>query len=719
MSVLKKAFVLFAFFFFLNVSPILADCQISSTVSTLDSNSSGFIITLTNNGPNQSSWIKIPLNFTNLANLVPQTIQEPGWTQDTGTLDTYIYSGGNLGVNETVHFDTSVDTIGATSGTVTWTWQYSENTNGVPASSCNIGFNVTGTATLPVISNTVISIGNKSATLNWNTDVATTGVVNFGLTSSYGSTLTTSSGSSHSASLTDLSPSTTYHYQISATSADGTSTTTDATFTTAAPDVTTTTTTTVTTTTTITVAPPPPPKDTISPTINVTTDFSKPFKSSPTIKGSSSDAGATNPGIGKIEYSLDGGKNWLPVDSIKGLNKTNTTFDFTPTALDDGNYSIKVRAKDIAGNIGTSKTELMIIDRLPPQVGSNLFTLGPLSLRPDSSNNYYSISGVPIHIVFSAVGGPTSIDLSYDTQTLSFQKNIESGLWSGIFSASSPGKYLLKAHSIDGAKNETDRNLGNLTILNPGKILDIDGKQIQGANIKVFIYNNSHKKFVIWDSEPFGQQNPQKTDNLGQYKLFLPPGKFYLEVTASGHRKLRSDIFQLALPTPINLDFKLEKAFFLGKWWAKTVNIPVPSPFLSTSPENSVIGKPLVDFDLSTPDFAFNNTTILGKPTIITFFSTWHPQTSDQLLALDAFKNNNPGVNVYGVAVQESTSKIDTFRKIGGYSSPLIADPDGILVLPLSIQTLPTHIFMDRKGIIKSVTSGFLNETGILNKVLN
>lgn len=89
-------------------------------------------------------------------------------------------------------------------------------------------------ATAPVISGVSVSgIGENGATVTWNTNEPTTGQVNFGLTSALGSstTLETTASTTHSATISGLSASTTYTYQIAATDAAGnTATTSLATF---------------------------------------------------------------------------------------------------------------------------------------------------------------------------------------------------------------------------------------------------------------------------------------------------------------------------------------------------------------------------------------------------------------------------------------------------------------------------------------------------------
>jgi hypothetical protein len=77
-----------------------------------------------------------------------------------------------------------------------------------------------GDVAAPVISNVQAVPTSTGATITWTTNEAATSVVNYGLTSGYGSTSTNASlVTSHSIALTGLSPSTTYHYQVSSADA--------------------------------------------------------------------------------------------------------------------------------------------------------------------------------------------------------------------------------------------------------------------------------------------------------------------------------------------------------------------------------------------------------------------------------------------------------------------------------------------------------------------
>ncbi len=97
---------------------------------------------------------------------------------------------------------------------------------------------VLGGSAPPVISNVqATGITNSAATITWTTDSASSSQVNYGLTTSYGSSspLDNTPVTSHSVTISGLAANTLYHYRVISTNAYGTTNSADYTFTTAGP----------------------------------------------------------------------------------------------------------------------------------------------------------------------------------------------------------------------------------------------------------------------------------------------------------------------------------------------------------------------------------------------------------------------------------------------------------------------------------------------------
>lgn len=683
-----------------------------------------------------AQWVKISRpssNFTiNSHNISPP----PGGSV---SFDSSQITYSFLGPNSTFSFTASVTAGSSEASAADWGIQLSDDGGGVNPTSCG-GSHSTAISSsqsdtsAPSISNIVVTdVNTTSVKVTWTTDENSSSSVDYGISDSYGSSGSgDGSTTSHSVSLSSLSAGTTYHYKVKSADSSGNSAeSADNTFSTAVSGSTSsqpaqnTTTKTVTVTVTPTPTPTPAP-DKIPPLISLDTSFEKPFPNSPKIEGrvTDSDAGGVVGGVSKLDYSIDDGKNWLPVDQLTYPGAKFSRFIFTPSIFEDGNYKLRMRALDLSGNFGYLRETTLIIDRLPPQVGGVLFTAGPQII---SSKNgiFFALAGLKEKITLSSVGGPTEIEILANLSHLgNLSKNLENGLWSGFLTFDKAGLYKLTASAVDGAENKTERSLGNVAVLENGTVSD--GKNpIKDALVSLYFFEQSSQKFILWDGKTFEQDNPQKTDGLGHYRLVVPPGKYYLQISAPGYKMINSQIFSLDQTLPINSNFKLEKkfGFSLGPFFIslpdftlKQLQVKLNYPILPQA-EDNLKGKELPYFSLKMDDKELNANTFKGKQTILTFLSSWSPLTFEQLNILGQIDQKE--INVGVIMSQDTISRISIFSKIGGYKLPLIADPDGILVEPLGILNLPTHIFLDRKGIIKKVKSGVLTKDELLENLVN
>jgi len=173
---------------------------------------SGFNVSITISKVNGSSAVQVYANTRTVSNTLTQNQTEVlNWTYNFQEAGTY-----NIKV-ETLKSDS-----------------YSAN------NKKEIRINITGSSgdtTPPVISNVAASgITASGATITWTTDEASSSVVEYGTTTSYGQSATGASGvTSHSVTLSGLSASTTYHFRVkSADAAGNTATSSDYTFITSA-----------------------------------------------------------------------------------------------------------------------------------------------------------------------------------------------------------------------------------------------------------------------------------------------------------------------------------------------------------------------------------------------------------------------------------------------------------------------------------------------------
>lgn len=732
----KKLFFFIALFFLVFTAPQVRGaavvCTANFSPNAIQPNTSNyFTLSISNNDVSTIRWFKITKPFPSLS---ISGVSASGWNASYTSDSSDITFTGNLLSQEnplTVNFNSNVTAGDGSSGN--WSVQASDDPNGTSPTNCggSAGLSVTSSApdtTPPSINNlTVSNISATSATVSWTTDENSTSVVNYGL--EYPGPGTDSSGTlttSHSLTLTQsIGALTTYYFQVCSTDSSGNqSCTNQDSFTTPALGATTApiqpTSTVVTNTVTKIVGPTPTPTpapDRTPPSTVILSDFSKPYKEAPKIMGKSSD---DRSGVAKVEYSIDNGQNWLPVD-----NGT-TNFEFTPLGLEDGNYEIKVRATDGRGNVGISKGYTLVIDRLPPRIGSTLFSLGPQIIGGENDGLIMTLPGLDIQLAMSAVGGPTKINLTVADKNYSLIKNIDNGLWFTNLLFDKPGIYTVNVDSIDGALNTTHKKLNDIIVLDNGRVSSINGP-IQDAEVVLYSQDPVSRRFVVWDGSPYGIKNPQRTDKNGHYSLFIPSGTYYLHINKYGFKSINTNIFTTSNSLPITEYFTLEPSRFItfGPWKISlpdfretTKKISLKIPTLSSYKQESFIGKELPDFNFSRGDNTITNLDLRGKRTVISFLPTWSPSTPQQLDILEGLAKNTE-INVVVIVPQEKKSLVEIFRKKGRYNLPIVADSDGDLQEKMDLSSIPTHVFINNKGIIKNIKSGVLTNDELLNNLLD
>lgn len=165
------------------------------------------------------------------------------WTTDENATSTVEYgptsSYGNVSTSASSVMLHSITLTGLTSSTL-YHFRVSSGDpfNNYVTSSDYTFTTATSDVTAPIISSIASSTTATTATITWTTNESATSTVNFGATTSYGTASSSSSFvTSHSLTLPNLTPSTSYHFQISSgDSSNNYAISSDYTFTTAYPN---------------------------------------------------------------------------------------------------------------------------------------------------------------------------------------------------------------------------------------------------------------------------------------------------------------------------------------------------------------------------------------------------------------------------------------------------------------------------------------------------
>jgi peroxiredoxin len=539
------------------------------------------------------------------------------------------------------------------------------------------------------------SLTKTSATITWTTNELADSFVEYGTDTSYGAIAgQEDSVTNHSVVLTGLTPGTTYHFRVKSTDGnDNQTTSSDNTFTTVEIDRT-------------------PPKIALAP-YEAVYAISK-----PTISGTVTDDLS---GVDSLSYTLDG-INFIP---ISGTASFNIALEFA-----DGNYRLQVKAIDKEGNVALSSPARFVIDTLPPSLAASSFFLGPQKLIPDSDGSLVVSSGAKLTLTISAVGGPTMVQVKTNGETYSLQRIAGTNLWQGEVVFSSQGQFNLEGLSEDGAGNKVVQNLNSINVLSKGVVTDGSGEPLEEAEVFVYVWVDEASPFLtgewqLWQSEGYGQQNSQKTDEGGGFYYFLPEGKYQLVVEKDGFQDFVSQAFAVDKPTPLNLSIRLSSGLSFKvadisvklPWFldifAKKQEISLGTPVFETE---TLVGKKAEDFTLPSTlggDVSLGN--YRGRAVLITFWASWDPACSEQIAVLD--KLDTSDVVFLSISVQESLVRVASLLRRGGYDRQSLVDEDGKLVEGYQVFDIPKHILIGDDGVMKKVKVGTMTKDEILNFV--
>lgn len=267
-------------------------------------------------------------------------------------------------------------------------------------------------------------------------------------------------------------------------------------------------------------------------------------------------------------------------------------------------------------------------------------------------------------------------------------------------------------------------------VLNPGQVR-YEEQSIDGATITVFVKDPTLGSFAVWNGAPYGIANPQKTTTTGNFSLNLPQGTYYIEIAKTGYQSIKTQVFHLKQSTPVINTFQLKsgRVLRLGNWI-----LPLPQLFslfttdkieltLLLQDENTLL-KPKYLIDKEVPAFIIESETkaltsldLRGKPTVISLITSWQPETGSQLVEFERLAQETE-INLVPVFIQSPPAFASLYKARGGYKLPFYTDRDGLLVEPLGITTLPTHLFLSRRGVVKNITTGVLTSGEIVSKIV-
>lgn len=118
--------------------------------------------------------------------------------------------------------------------------------------------------------------------------------------------------------------------------------------------------------------------------------------------------------------------------------------------------------------------------------------------------------------------------------------------------------------------------------------------------------------------------------------------------------------------------------------------------------------------DFSLPDLTGTTVRLSqfrGQPVWINLWATWCPPCRAEMPEMQKLyvKYKGQGLVVLGVDYREDKDTVVTFVQDNGFAWQFLLDPTGTVARSYYVTGIPTHVFVDRRGVIQALPIGGLD----------
>lgn len=128
------------------------------------------------------------------------------------------------------------------------------------------------------------------------------------------------------------------------------------------------------------------------------------------------------------------------------------------------------------------------------------------------------------------------------------------------------------------------------------------------------------------------------------------------------------------------------------------------------------VGGPAPDFSATTVEGRrVALAQLRGRPVWVTFGATWCASCRSEFADIEAAHSRRAGTGlaVLGIYLSEDAAAVGRYASGLGLSYPQIPDPQTAIASTYRVMGVPTHYFVDREGVVRSIRVGVLDPAAI------
>jgi hypothetical protein len=205
-----------------------------------------------------------------------------------------------------------------------------------------------------------------------------------------------------------------------------------------------------------------------------------------------------------------------------------------------------------------AQTQLDVSENAATPEKINVLVAEPMHLVIKPSSPATSMTG---YMLFESPNLPNP-GQSYSVLKFNYVDNNDGTFVADINSPSVAGQYQIVTNINFVDPKLAQKEIKTTTLVDPdGYIYEkIDNGELRINGSIVSLYQlNSKNQYELWQAGEYGQENPETTDNTGNYSFLVPAGTYYLTVTAQGYQSYQSDKYSVAEGKEIKFNVELKK----------------------------------------------------------------------------------------------------------------------------------------------------------------
>ncbi len=419
-----------------------------------------------------------------------------------------------------------------------------------------------------------------------------------------------------------------------------------------------------------------------------------------------------------VQYSLDDGQTWLPVQTVSGLGSSTASCVFSTTMLPDGKYNLRVRSLDNNGNIGISEPATVVVDCNGLVIGSSQFNqygvLSPMSI----TGEVQSILGASQFMAIAVAGGPVEVIVTAEKGDISLEfplaYNWKTEIWEGDLKLDQPGVYQLLVTAREQDGTTVARYTNPLEVIGGLLITNERGETVPDAKIEVFYRDNPEARWESWNG-----------DSSEGAQLVLEPGRYYIQVSAPGYYTTTSREFAVDRYSYVSSQISIYSKASLFNLFAALGEAVSVSTISQDQHEGirRLLDQTIPDLQVKSGNETLTHEQIISsnQPTVLVTWTDWDTPSSAQWSILSELfvQSKEKGFQMLPVGLLEGEEENKAVITRGRYTFPVYKPVDSSFYDDWQVISAPQYYFIDPKGILRQVRTGNMTLEEIKKEVDN